>query len=289
MQVRYFAHGPKAEAELWYQALETAFEDEGAPLGLTEIDEARQIYEACAYLDVADGGADRAGEFAEVTGVPLGEVGCEMLPDKDWMAEVLAGLKPVRAGRFLVHGGHDRGKVDADDISIEIEAGMAFGTGHHGTTAGCLMMIEEELLRRTPRATLDLGTGSAVLAIGAAKFGAIDVLATDIDPVAVAVARENASANGVSDRVEVIEVTGFDSPTIAERGPFDLIIANVLAGPLKEMAPDFAAHLSESGRVILSGILVDQGAGVLDAFDAEGLRHVKTLTMGEWVTLLLER
>ncbi|EAU41889.1 ribosomal protein L11 methyltransferase [Fulvimarina pelagi HTCC2506] len=288
MQIRYFAQGPKSEAERWYSALEQAFEDEGAPLAITEIDEARQIFEAAAYLDVEEG-EDRADEFAAATGIPSSKVGREELPDKDWMAEVLAGLKPVRAGRFLVHGRHDRAKVQPNDIAIEIEAGMAFGTGHHGTTAGCLQLIGEEIRRKRPKAVLDLGTGSAVLAIGAAKLGRLPVLATDIDPVAVDVARQNAGANGVSRLVDVAIATGFRSPKIRERGPFDLIVANVLAGPLKAMSPDFARHLAPRGRIILSGILTHQRRSVLAAFSNQGLYHRRTVTMGEWVTLLLGR
>lgn len=288
MQIRYFATGPKAEAERWYAALETAFEDEGAPIAITEIDEANAIFEAAAYLDVEEDG-DRRHEFAEVAGIPVGEVGREDLPDKDWMAEVLAGLKPVRAGRFLVHGRHDRDKVKPNDIAIEIEAGMAFGTGHHGTTAGCLTLIGEEIRRKRPHSVLDLGTGSAVLAIGAAKLGRLPVLATDIDPVAVDVARENVKANGVANSVTTAVSTGFRSPVIGEWSPFDLIIANVLAGPLKAMAPDFRQHLAPGGRIILSGILTHQRRSVLAAFSNQGLYHRRTLTMGEWVTLLLAR
>ncbi|MEN3794617.1 50S ribosomal protein L11 methyltransferase [Fulvimarina sp. MAC3] len=288
MQIRYFAQGPKIEAEHWYAALETAFEDEGAPLGLTEIDEAKAIFEAAAYLDVEEG-EDRAQEFAEVLGIALDRVGREELPEKDWMAEVLAGLKPVRAGRFLVHGRHDRDKVKPNDIAIEIEAGMAFGTGHHGTTAGCLTLIGEEIRRKRPKSVLDLGTGSAVLAIGAAKLGRLPVLATDIDPVAVDVARENVKANGVSNSVTTVVSTGFRSPVVAEWHPFDLIVANVLAGPLKAMAPDFRRHLAPGGRIILSGILTHQRRSVLAAFSNQGLYHRRTLTMGEWVTLLLAR
>ncbi|MER0239991.1 50S ribosomal protein L11 methyltransferase [Fulvimarina sp. MAC8] len=288
MQIRYFAQGPKLEAERWYAALELAFEDEGAPIAITEIDEAKAVFETAAYLDVEEGN-DRAHEFAEAAGIAVGEVGREELPDKDWMAEVLAGLKPVRAGRFLVHGRHDRDKVQPNDIAIEIEAGMAFGTGHHGTTAGCLTLIGEEIRRKRPREVLDLGTGSAVLAIGAAKLGRLPVLATDIDPVAVDVARENVSANGVSLLVDIETATGFRSPTIRERGPFDLIVANVLAGPLKAMSADFARNLAPGGRIILSGILTNQRRSVLAAFSNQGLYHRRTITMGEWVTLLLGR
>ncbi|MEE2952786.1 MAG: 50S ribosomal protein L11 methyltransferase [Pseudomonadota bacterium] len=288
MQIRYFIQGPKADAEAWYAALETAFEDEGSPLAITEIDEAKRLFEASAYLDV-DEGDDRAADFAEAIGVAPDRVGREDLPDKDWMADVLAGLKPVRAGQFLVHGAHDRDKVRPNDLSIEIEAGMAFGTGHHGTTAGCLTLIGEEVRRRKPRRALDLGTGSAVLAIGLAKLARMPVLATDIDPVAVKVAADNVRENGVAGLVSCVEATGFRSGQVATKAPFDLIVANVLAGPLRAMAPDFARHLAPGGRVILSGILTEQRWSVLASFATQGLYHRRTLTMGEWVTLLLSR
>ncbi|SMC34001.1 [LSU ribosomal protein L11P]-lysine N-methyltransferase [Fulvimarina manganoxydans] len=288
MQIRYFIQGPKADAEGWYAALETAFEDEGSPLAITEIDEAKRLFEASAYLDV-DEGDDRAADFAEAIGVATDRVGREDLPDKDWMADVLAGLKPVRAGQFLVHGAHDRDKVRPNDLSIEIEAGMAFGTGHHGTTAGCLTLIGEEVRRRKPRRALDLGTGSAVLAIGLAKLARMPVLATDIDPVAVKVAADNVRENGVAGLVSCVEATGFRSGQVATKAPFDLIVANVLAGPLRAMAPDFARHLAPGGRVILSGILTEQRWSVLASFATQGLYHRRTLTMGEWVTLLLSR
>lgn len=288
MQVRYFIKGPRPDAEAWYAALEAVFEDEGSPLAITELDESERLCELSAYLDVEEGG-DRASDFAEAIGVAPERVGREDLPDKDWMADVLAGLKPVRAGRFLVHGAHDRDKVRTNDLSVEIEAGMAFGTGHHGTTAGCLTLIGDEVRRRKPRRTLDLGTGSAVLAIGLAKLARVPVLATDIDPVAVEVAADNVRANGVAGLVSCVEATGFRSGQVATQAPFDLIIANVLAAPLRAMAPDFARHLAPDGRIILSGILIEQRWAVLASFATQGLYHRRTLTRGEWVSLLLSR
>src|SRR5690606_36419126 len=157
------------------------------------------------------------------------------LPDIDWVAHTLEALNPVRAGRFLLHGAHDRGRARPGELGIEIEAGLAFGTGHHGTTAGCLELITDVVRRERLRNALDLGTGSAVLAIALAKLARIPVLATDIDPVATEVAAGNVRLNGVDDLVECVTATGFDHPVFADRGPFDLILATILTGPLIEL------------------------------------------------------
>lgn len=288
-QSRYFLRAGKAEAEAVYEALDRAFEEHGSPVAISEIDEARGLFEVSAYFDAADAHAWE-GTFAEAVGPALaGRIEREELPDKDWMADVLKALKPVRAGRFLVHGAHDRDKIAANDLSIEIEAGQAFGTGHHGTTAGCLTMIGQIAARRRPRNALDLGTGSAVLAIGLAKLARVPVLATDIDPVAVRVAKANVVANGVAPFVTSVTAVGFAAPGIRARAPFDLIVANILAGPLMRLAPQFARHLARRGDIVLSGILVSQRDAVLAAFRVQGLFHRRTLVIGDWVTLHLAR
>ncbi|KQQ85981.1 50S ribosomal protein L11 methyltransferase [Aureimonas sp. Leaf324] len=284
-QVRFHARSERAPAVALYDRLDQRFGEEGSPVALTEIDEAAQIFEVSVYFEDADAvDLDAVREaFADL------EPEREDLPDIDWMAEVLAGLKPVRAGRFLVHGAHDRNRVLPNDLAIEIEAGQAFGTGHHGTTAGCLTMIETVVRRRRPRNALDLGTGSAVLAIAFAKLARRPVLATDIDPVAIAVARENVRANGVARYVETATATGFGSPAFRRSAPFDLVIANILAGPLTQLAPQVARHLSDDGDVVLSGILDRQRDAVLSAYRIQGLFHRQTLRRGEWVTLHLCR
>ena len=163
--------------------------------------------------------------------------GIAELPETDWVAKSLAGLKPVRAGRFLVHGGHDRAAVKPNDISIEIEAGEAFGTGHHGTTAGCLAAIADLAKARPIRNALDVGTGSGVLAIAIARLTKARVLASDIDPVATRVAAANVRLNGVAARVRPITAQGLSGRLFRERAPYDLIVANILAGPLAALAP----------------------------------------------------
>ncbi|RUY99291.1 50S ribosomal protein L11 methyltransferase, partial [Mesorhizobium sp. M7A.F.Ca.CA.002.15.1.1] len=212
----------------------------------------------------------------------------EPLPDIDWVAHSLEELKPVRAGRFFVHGAHDRRKRHSGELAIEIEAGLAFGTGHHGTTAGCLEMLERVVRREHPRNALDLGTGSAVLAIAVAKLAHIPVLATDIDPVAVRVAAANARLNHVKALVETATAPGFHHPIFGKRAPFDLIVANILARPLMRLAPQMAHHIALGGSIVLSGILERQRDAVISAYVGQNFRHVRTLHREGWVTIHLK-
>ena len=289
-QTRYYTRTTKAEAGRIFSAWDAAFEDEGAPVGTTEIDEAADIHEVSIYFDDAAGGADRLEEVGRVLEeLAPSAIEVEEIPDTDWMKAVLADLKPVRAGRFIVHGAHDRGSIRANDLAIEIEAGQAFGTGHHGTTAGCLAMIDSVVRRRRPSRALDLGTGSAVLAIGLAKLARVPVLATDIDPVAITVARENIRNNGVSLLVHAAVANGMGSPVIRGSAPYDLIVANILAQPLIKLAPAVERHLAARGDLILSGILERQRQAVLAAYRVQGLVHRQTLRRQEWVTLHLTR
>jgi len=270
-----------------FAAMETHFEDDGYPLASVELDEDNGIDEISVYAD-NDEIDDIEARIRSLTGEAL-EIQREELPDVDWVAKSLEGLKPVRAGRFLVHGRHDRDEVREGDIAIEIEAGQAFGTGHHGTTAGCLEMIASVVADEQPKNVLDLGTGSAVLAIAVAKLAPVPVLATDIDPVATEVATENVALNGVSQRVTTATAPGFDDPIFAERGPFDLIIANILANPLIQLAPEMARNVVDGGSLILSGILDSQGDAVIAAYVAEGFRHIRTTHLEGWVTIHLKR
>ena len=288
-QVKYsfVASGPAARQA--YAVLEAAFEDDAWPLGMAEVDEAADLHEVSLYTESGDG-ATEARLHALLGGiVDADAVRREVLPRIDWVAHSLEGLKPVRAGRFFVHGRHDRDARRPNDIPIEIEAGQAFGTGHHGTTAGCLETIARVAERERPNNALDLGTGSAVLAIGLAKLEHIPVLATDIDPVAVRVAEGNVRLNGVRSLVETRVATGFQHPIFAQEGPFDLIVANILARPLMRMAPEMGRHLAPNGSLILSGILDRQRRAVLAAYSNQRFRHAATLHREGWVTLHLTR
>jgi ribosomal protein L11 methyltransferase len=286
-QTRYFVRTGKTEAERLFGTVELHFEDDAYPVALTEIDEAADIHELSLYAD-GDPEVVVARLAEALSGAGLG-IGSEILPDIDWVKASLDGLKPVRAGRFLIHGSHDRDRRRIGDIAIEIEAGLAFGTGHHGTTSGCLDLIAAVSRRQHPRNALDLGTGSGVLAIALARLAHIPVLATDIDPVATAVARENARLNHVGALVETRTAVGFHDPAFAARGPFDLIVANILARPLMRLAPAMAAHLVPGGSIVLSGILDGQRNAVLAAYVGQKFRHVHTLRREGWATLWLQR
>jgi ribosomal protein L11 methyltransferase len=277
------------EAAGIHSALDAEFEDDGLPLAMTEVDEARGRQEISVYAE-DDGSATERRMRAVLLRLGLDRpISREQLPEVDWVAKSLEGLRPVRAGRFLVYGAHDRGGRRAGDIGIEIEAGLAFGTGHHGTTSGCLEMIDRVCGRERPRNALDLGAGSAVLAIAIARCRRIPVLATDIDPVATRVGSANARKNGVSALVRTKTAAGFHDPVFAASAPFDLIVANILARPLMRLAPAMARHLAPGGSVILSGILERQRRAVLAAYTAQSVRHVRTLWRDGWVTLHLKR
>lgn len=208
---------------------------------------------------------------------------------KDWVKESLEGLVPVRAGRFIVHGSHDRDKVRDNQLGIEIEAALAFGTGHHGTTRGCLIYLDYVLRSKAPKRILDLGTGTGVLAIAAAKATKTRVLATDIDAMSVKVAHENMHLNGVGNLVETVCATGFSLPAIAAHAPFDLILANILANPLRAMATDMERHMASNGMVILSGLLPHQAMSVIAAYRARGLVLLKHQIIEGWSSLLMQR
>jgi ribosomal protein L11 methyltransferase len=239
----------------------------------------------------------------------------ETVAARDWVAASLAGLKPVAAGRFVVHGAHDRARVAPHRIGIEIEAALAFGTGHHGTTRGCLMALDAWLKRRRPRQTpspalprirlraaryggqargrgkrvLDVGTGTGVLAIAAAKALRGRVLASDIDARAVATARANAHANAVGALVEVVHAGGLAARRLRAGGPFDLVLANILLAPLRRLAAPIARTLAPQAHVVISGLLAAQAPAALAAYRAQGLALRARIPRDEWVTLVLVR
>ncbi len=206
---------------------------------------------------------------------------------RDWVRATLDELVPVHAGRFVVHGQHDRSKVAANKLGIEIEAALAFGTGHHGTTRGCLVLLGHVLKAYRPRRVLDLGTGTGVLAIASAKALRTQVLASDIDAPSVTVAAENARLNGVGPLVEVTWGSGFSAPRLREKQPFDLILANILANPLRQMATPMSNHLAGGARVILSGLLSAQAPAVIAAYRARGLVLERHIRIEGWSSLLL--
>ena len=213
----------------------------------------------------------------------------ETVEARDWVKASLEDLVPVPAGRFVVHGAHDREHVAANKLAIEIEAALAFGTGHHGTTRGCLLLLDHVLKAHRPRRVLDLGTGTGVLGIAAAKALKLNVLASDIDAPSVMVARENARLNEAGNLVQVIRATGFSAPGFARHGPFDLVLANILANPLRQLASPMARHLAPGAMVILSGLLTHQARAVIAAYRARGLVPLRHLRIEGWSSLLLRK
>ncbi len=213
------------------------------------------------------------------------------LPETDWVAHVRRELAPVQAGRFFVYGSHDADKVpdDAGTIALLIEAAMAFGTGHHGTTLGCLRALDRLAGEgATPARVVDVGCGTAVLAMAAARLWPdAQVLASDIDEVAVDVAEANLAANGMAGAVVCVEAAGFAHPDLAAGAPYDLILANILKGPLVALAPDLCAHLAPGGRAILSGILNEQSQDVAAVYTRNGTNLLHREQIGDWTTLIL--
>jgi ribosomal protein L11 methyltransferase len=211
----------------------------------------------------------------------------DVVEAKDWVKASLDDLVPVPAGRFVVHGQHDRARIPPNKLGIEIEAALAFGTGHHGTTRGCLLLLDHVLKAQAVKRVLDLGTGTGVLAIAAAKARRQLVLASDIDAPSVNVAQDNVRLNGVGPLVQVIRATGFSAPDFAQNGPFDLVLANILANPLKRLAQPMTRHLAPGALVILSGLLTPQATGVIAAYRARGLVPLRHLKIEGWSSLLL--
>ncbi len=212
------------------------------------------------------------------------------LPEIDWVDKVRRELAPVEAGRFFLYGSHDADWVPADAVALLVDAAMAFGTGHHGTTKGCLVAFDRLLEQGVrPQRVADVGCGTAVLAMAAARVLDGAILASDIDAVAVEVAEANVRLNGLADRVVCLEAAGFDHPRLAAGGPYDLIFANILKGPLVDLAPAMAAHAAGGGHAILSGLLTPQAAEVEAAYARAGFETVERDVIGDWTTLTLRR
>ncbi|MGH7023644.1 MAG: 50S ribosomal protein L11 methyltransferase [Caulobacteraceae bacterium] len=269
-------------------AADAAFEAdpalEGATWSMIEEDEARGAWRIDAYpASEAEARAFRA-RLAAVNGLSISE---SELADADWIALSLSGLPPVRAGRFFVYGAHDAGRIPANAAALEIEAGAAFGTGHHGTTTGCLLAFDALLKARRFARVLDVGTGTGVLAIAAARSGVRVVVGTDIEPDSVRIAAANARLNRA--RARFVRADGLAHGRVAVAAPYDLVLANILAGPLISLARDIRAALTPGGVVVLSGLLRGQARAVRAAYVARGFRAIRRLDIDAWTTLVLTR
>ena len=253
-----------------------AFEDPGEKTWTIEA-----IYSETPSAELIEALAARAG-------ISLRMLSISVLPEIDWVKKSLEDLPPIRAGRFFVAGAHDMHKAPGGALRLQIEAAQAFGTGSHPTTRGCLLALDALAKRRRVKTALDLGTGSGILSFALARLFARPVLGTDIDPVAVTTARENARINGLHTLTRFITADGLDHPAIAARKPYDLILANILAGPLKRLARPIAAALAPGGTVILSGLLASQEAYVRAAYRDQGLFLRSRILIDGWATLVFQ-
>ena len=255
-----------------------AFEDDGGQWRL-----------AVHFLEPPDETALR-GQVALLAGAETAAaLSIETMTDTDWVAQSLAGLRPVRAGRFLVHGAHDRPSVRTNDIGIEIEAALAFGTGHHGTTRGCLLALDGLARRRRARKVLDIGTGTGVLAIAAARRLRVPVVASDIDRVAVDAARGNARLNRARPAISFVRAAGTKARAITTGAPYDLIFANILLGPLMRLAGTLAPLAAPGARIVLSGLLPAHANAALAIYRARGFALDRRIPLEGWVTLVMKR
>ncbi|HLF21700.1 MAG TPA: 50S ribosomal protein L11 methyltransferase [Aestuariivirga sp.] len=273
---------PLGEAQKLAARIDDDWRIETLAVAVNEIDEARGLWETVVYFE--DEAAARAADAA--LGLP-GLV--SPLPDTDWVVRSLEGLAPVAAGRFFLHGSHDRQRRRAGGVSLEIDAGTAFGTGHHGTTEGCLAALDTLLKRQRPKRILDLGCGTGVLAIAAARALRCRVSASDIDPEAVRVTRRNAARNTAGPLLNVIVAPGLKHAGIAGGAPYDLIFANILARPLVALAQGLSQCLEPGGILILSGLTLDQCRWILAAYRNRGLVPLRRIARGNWAALVLTR
>lgn len=276
----------KAPAERLGEAMER-LNPEPTGVGVFEVEDGSGLWEVGGYFTEAP---DEAGLALLAAAFEAKPFVVSELPETDWVAHVRRELAPVEAGRFFVYGSHDADKVPADKIPLLIEAAMAFGTGHHGTTLGCLKALDHLIGEGFEgKKVADIGCGTAVLAMAAARVWEGDILASDIDQVAVDVAEANLKANGMEGTVACMEAAGFDHADLKAAAPFDLIFANILKGPLVALSPDMAAQLRPGGYAILSGILNEQADEVIGVYAQNGINLIKRDEIGEWTTLLLQR
>jgi ribosomal protein L11 methyltransferase len=249
---------------------------------VNEVDEANALWNTVAYFE------DEASATNARTVLSIAHSIIAPVPDIDWVRKSLEGLAPVTAGRFYLHGSHDRHTRRIGGHSFEIDAGTAFGTGHHGTTAGCLIILDALLKQQKPKRIFDLGCGTGVLAIAAARACGVKVLATDIDPEAVRVTRLNAGLNNLLPRINAITAAGLHHRAIREAAPFDLIFANILARPLVSLAQGLTHLIAPGGTIVLSGLTRDQLRWVTASYKNRGLVPTRVVKIENWVAIAMK-
>lgn len=277
----------KSPAEALGEALER-LEPEPTGVGVFEVEDGSGLWEVGGYFTDAP---DEAGLALLAAAFGAKPFVVSEVPETDWVAHVRRELSPVSAGRFFVYGSHDADKVPADSVPLLIEAAMAFGTGHHGTTLGCLKALDQLVSDGfTAERVADIGCGTAVLAMAAAKvWPGQTILASDIDQVAVDVALANLRANDMEGQVDCIRAAGFENDALKGAAPYDLVFANILKGPLIALAPDVVAQLRPGGYAILSGILEEQADDVATHYAQSGANLVKSGQIGDWMTLVVQK
>jgi ribosomal protein L11 methyltransferase len=282
--VQIIAHGSRSDAEAAAASLDSDVMLEGATYSILEEDEDRGIWRIDAFPTTDDEVAGIEARLRAATGMT---VAVEKLADADWLAMSLSGLPPVRAGRFFVYGAHDQGVVPPNAINLKIDAGAAFGTGHHGTTVGCLLAFDELLKRERFERVLDVGCGTGVLAIAAARTGSRVAIGTDIDAPSVRIANENAELNRASARF--VHASGLNDQKVRQHRPYDLVFANILAPPLVALSQDIKMALRLDGVAILSGLLRTQERRVTAAYLSRGFRLERRIHRDAWSALVLRR
>ena len=282
--VQIIARGDRAVAEAAAAALDADPLLEGATYSILEEDEDRGIWRIDAFPTTDE---EAAGVEARLKAHETLTVSVEKLADADWLAMSLSGLPPVEAGRFFVYGAHDQGRVPPNRVNLKIDAGAAFGTGHHGTTVGCLLAFDELLKRERFERVLDVGCGTGVLAIAAAKTGSRVAIGTDIDAPSVRIANENADLNQAKARF--VHASGLNDRKVRGEGPYDLVFANILAPPLVALAQDIKEALKLEGVAILSGLLRTQERRVTAAYLSRGFVLERRIHRDAWSALVLRR
>jgi ribosomal protein L11 methyltransferase len=282
--VQIIARGFRAAAEAAADAIDSDVMLEGATYSILEEDEDKGIWRIDAFPTTT---AESEGIQARLAEHPGMTVEVEKLADADWLAMSLSGLPPVEAGRFFVYGAHDQGKVPEGRVNLKIDAGAAFGTGHHGTTVGCLEAFDKLLETESFEKVLDVGCGTGVLAIAAARTGTPIAVGTDIDEPSARIANENAEINDA--KCDFYFADGLSDPRIAQHAPYDLVFANILAAPLVHLAPEIAQALKSGGVAILSGLLRTQEERILDAYRPLGFVVEQTIHHDAWTALQLRK